>query len=196
MSTKRRLLSREQRGASILRAAARAFAAGGFAATSMEDIAAEAGVTKLIVYRHFDSKQQLYEAVLDHTCEHLAEAVNVHGRQPALDMLRPLIAAARAEPEAFTLLFRHVAREPQFARWAVEFSERAADVAEQSLQPGIADPILRRWLARLLFSTTIEGILSWMELGNLAEDDMLADRLMRINAAMVQAVAPDAPTPP
>ena len=69
MSTKRRLLSREQREASILRAAARAFATGGFAATSMEDIAAEAGVTKLIVYRHFDSKQQLYEAVLDHTCD-------------------------------------------------------------------------------------------------------------------------------
>ena len=57
----RKLLKREDRIASILAAAARAFAVGGFAATSMEDIAAEAGVTKLIVYRHFATKQELYE---------------------------------------------------------------------------------------------------------------------------------------
>ena len=41
---RRRLLSREERQASILRAAARAFAGAGFAGTSMEDVAAEAGV--------------------------------------------------------------------------------------------------------------------------------------------------------
>ena len=53
---KRRLLARADRAASILRAAARAFARAGYAGTSMDDIATAAGVSKLMLYRHFNSK--------------------------------------------------------------------------------------------------------------------------------------------
>ena len=60
----RRLLRREERHASILHGAASAFAKSGFASTSMEDVAEACGVTKLIVYRHFDSKEELYRAIL------------------------------------------------------------------------------------------------------------------------------------
>ena len=35
------------------------------AATSLDDIAAEAGVTRVTLYRHFDSMTDLYQAVLD-----------------------------------------------------------------------------------------------------------------------------------
>ncbi|MQA26947.1 MAG: TetR family transcriptional regulator [Micromonosporaceae bacterium] len=45
-------------------AAARAFATGGYAAISMDDIAAEAGVTRLIIYRHFDSNRRRPRAPL------------------------------------------------------------------------------------------------------------------------------------
>src|SRR5262249_54169592 len=62
---KRKLLPRAERAASILRAASRTFARGGYAETSMDDIAAEAGVSKLILYRHFNSKHDLYRTVLD-----------------------------------------------------------------------------------------------------------------------------------
>ena len=47
-------LPRAARQAAILSGAAHAFARAGYAATSMEDIAAASGITKLIVYRHFD----------------------------------------------------------------------------------------------------------------------------------------------
>ncbi|MGH9248879.1 MAG: helix-turn-helix domain-containing protein [Acidimicrobiales bacterium] len=46
----------------LLAAAARAFARGGFAATGLDDVAAEAGVSRVLTYRHFDSKEQLYTA--------------------------------------------------------------------------------------------------------------------------------------
>src|SRR5262249_62182147 len=62
---KRKLLPRAERAASILRAASRTFARGGYADTSMDDIAAEAGVSTLMLYRHFNSKHELYQAVLD-----------------------------------------------------------------------------------------------------------------------------------
>ena len=66
-------LPRAERQESILHGAAAAFARTGYAATSMEDIAAASGITKLIVYRHFDSKEELYRAVLQRVFDRLAE---------------------------------------------------------------------------------------------------------------------------
>ena len=59
-----RRLPRAQRREQILTAATEAFARSGFAATSLEDIAAEADITRVILYRHFDSKADLYRMVL------------------------------------------------------------------------------------------------------------------------------------
>jgi AcrR family transcriptional regulator len=57
-------LSADERRALITRAAGRLFARHGYAGTRLEDIAAAAGVTKPIVYRHFESKKALYLALL------------------------------------------------------------------------------------------------------------------------------------
>ena len=48
---------------SILEAALRGFIARGFGAASMEGIAREAGVAKLTLYRHFETKEELFEQV-------------------------------------------------------------------------------------------------------------------------------------
>ena len=68
-----RAAPRAERQAAILQGAAAAFARSGYAATSMEEIAAASGITKLIVYRHFDSKEALYRAVLQRVFDRLAE---------------------------------------------------------------------------------------------------------------------------
>jgi AcrR family transcriptional regulator len=180
----RRLLKRDERVASILAAAARAFAVGGFAATSMEDIAAEAGVTKLIVYRHFDSKQALYEQVLDATRERLAEALRFRARDTDPDMIGQLLAAARADPAAFALLFRHSAREPQFAGYAAGFRDRVLAIALRALPPSVPEG-LRTWAAALSFSIVVDGILLWLEEhpGDASADGDAADHLRRLSAA-------------
>ncbi len=49
----------------ILAAARRRFAADGFEATSIDDIAAAAGVAKGAVYHHFDSKEALFAQLLE-----------------------------------------------------------------------------------------------------------------------------------
>lgn len=49
----------------IVDAASRAFASKGFAQTRMDDIVAEAGMTKGAVYFHFDSKADLARAVVE-----------------------------------------------------------------------------------------------------------------------------------
>jgi len=54
-----------QRRRQLLDAALAAFSAGGFHRTSMDDVAAAAGVTKPVIYQHFGSKRALYGELLD-----------------------------------------------------------------------------------------------------------------------------------
>jgi AcrR family transcriptional regulator len=61
--------------AAIQGAARRLFADDGFAGTSIDDIAALAGVTKGGVYHHFATKEQLFEAVFRAVEDELYDAV-------------------------------------------------------------------------------------------------------------------------
>lgn len=53
----------------ILDAATRLFLRHGFAGTSMDAVAAEAGVSKLTVYAHFADKDNLFQAIVRARCE-------------------------------------------------------------------------------------------------------------------------------
>ena len=55
--------------AAILEAAKRMFTAHGFERVSMDQIAAEAGVSKLTVYSHFGDKESLFSAAISAKCE-------------------------------------------------------------------------------------------------------------------------------
>src|SRR3954453_20217315 len=61
---KKRLPAVERREL-ILSAAGRLFGERGYARVTLDEIAAAAGVTKPILYRHFDSKRELYLALLE-----------------------------------------------------------------------------------------------------------------------------------
>lgn len=62
----RRQRRKEERPDEILKAALHEFAANGFAATKVDDVARRAGISKGTVYLYFDSKQRLFEAVVRH----------------------------------------------------------------------------------------------------------------------------------
>ncbi|MFC3716643.1 TetR/AcrR family transcriptional regulator [Luteimonas soli] len=57
------------KGAAILDAAKRMFTEHGFDRTSMDQIAGEAGVSKLTVYSHFGDKEALFAAAVKSHCE-------------------------------------------------------------------------------------------------------------------------------
>ncbi len=59
----------------ILDVSVQVFAHRGFHSTSMNDVADAAGVTKPVLYQHFDSKQDLYLALLDEAGNRLRTAV-------------------------------------------------------------------------------------------------------------------------
>jgi AcrR family transcriptional regulator len=62
-----------ERRLQLVRAASRLFAERGFRAVSMEDLAAEAGVSGPAVYRHFASKEALLASLLIDVSEQLLE---------------------------------------------------------------------------------------------------------------------------
>src|SRR5271155_2389876 len=55
----------EDRRRQLLRVAIESFARNGFSGTKTKDIAAAAGVSEAILFRHFSSKEDLYHAILD-----------------------------------------------------------------------------------------------------------------------------------
>jgi TetR/AcrR family transcriptional regulator, mexJK operon transcriptional repressor len=73
--TVRRRGRSEQKRAAILDAAQELFAAGGFDLTSVDAIAARAGVSKRTVYDHFGDKENIRATVVDRLAEHLLRTV-------------------------------------------------------------------------------------------------------------------------
>jgi AcrR family transcriptional regulator len=173
-----KLLPRAERRAAILSGAATAFAASGFTDTSMDDVAAACGVTKLIVYRHFESKEELYREILQQVFDHLGEELRAELALPSHSGLGPrtLLTVARCDPAAFTLLWRHAAREPQFAAYAAELRAVSVAVVRQLTALDTGDELLDAWRADALFSWLVEATLAWLERGEHARDDEFVRR--------------------
>ena len=61
----------KERREQLLNIGRRLFAERGFEGTSIEEIAAQAGVSKPVVYEHFGGKEGLYAVVVDREVERL-----------------------------------------------------------------------------------------------------------------------------
>ncbi len=68
-------LPRDERRVLLLESALAAFADKGYHATAMDDIAERAGVSKPVLYQHFDSKLELYVALAARVCDELVETI-------------------------------------------------------------------------------------------------------------------------
>jgi AcrR family transcriptional regulator len=139
----------------------------------MEDVAAACGITKLIVYRHFGSKEELYREILQQVFGDLGQELRAELAMPTRTGLGPrtLLTVARADPAAFTLLWRHAAREPQFAAYAAELRSVSVSVARQLSELDTGDELLDAWRSEALFGWLVEATLTWLERGAAARDD-------------------------
>jgi AcrR family transcriptional regulator len=195
----KRLLRRDERQASILRGAAAAFARTGFAATSMEDVAEACGVTKLIVYRHFESKEELYRAILQRVFDRQAEELRQGLEHPSQSGLgaRTLLTVAREDPPAFTLLWRHAPREAQFAAYALELRSMAVRAVRDLMAIDSDDVHFDEWSAAVVIGWLVEAVLVWLEVGDEGRDDDMvrwaSEGLRRMRAGWVDSAIPFSP---
>jgi AcrR family transcriptional regulator len=77
----------------VLAVAARTFTSRGYDGTSMEDLAAELGITKSAIYHHVASKEELLTLATDRALDGLTAAVTEARRSPgrAVDRLEQLV---------------------------------------------------------------------------------------------------------
>lgn len=182
---------RLERREAILAGAAQAFAQTGFAATSMEAIAQAAGVSKLVLYRYFDSKDELYRAVLEAVCECLSAELTAALQRGEHDRagVRCLLAAGRKQPDAMQLLWRHSVREPDFAAYAERFRSTGDQMVRAELEGTISDATSLDWAAEAVAAFMVEGVLIWLERGDPARDDEFVERLTDSCWAVAEAWA-------
>lgn len=177
-------LRRAERREQILAAATRAFGRSGYAATGLDDVAAEAGISRVILYRHFDSKADLYRAVLDHARLRLAQAVGERGYTPAT--LDPLLDAAAADPDGFRLLFQHAAREPEFRAEVDRLRAGSVEIARRYLAEVIPDPAWAAWATSLAPTVAVEAVIAWLDAGQ-PDRSRAAERILEVLGAITDA---------
>ncbi|MFN3201952.1 MAG: TetR/AcrR family transcriptional regulator [Bradymonadia bacterium] len=101
MATKKRLRDQhaEATREAVLASARDAFTEGGYVKTSLDVIAARAGVTKGAIYHHFRNKVEVFEAVYTAIAGELAQALRAH--------IAPLETPAERFQAAMDLMIEH-----------------------------------------------------------------------------------------
>ena len=115
-------LSRSARRAQLLVAARDVFAAQGYHAAAMDDIAEKAGVSKPVLYQHFPGKLELYRALLTTYADELVNRVReaINRTQDNRERVHAAVAAyfdfVAGEGHAYRLVFESDLRgEPEAA---------------------------------------------------------------------------------
>ncbi len=163
-----RLTASERRSA-VERAATDLFAQNGYTATTLDQIAARAGVTKPMLYRHFESKQELFMTLLERHRDQLAAApldalLSTKG-SPFEDRLTAMLEAwfAHADENPFVLLLLHdTSGDPRVSQLVEELHDRqrAADIA---LIREFAPHVAERELDALgeIIRSALSGLAKW-----------------------------------
>jgi len=150
----------------IRRQGARLFGRDGYAATRLDDIAAAAGITKPMIYRHFDSKKALYLEVLrrhEADLPGFIEAAQRPGSNPEETVARVLdgwLDYVAENSDAWLVIFRDRTGDREIENARRRVSGRATEVmshflreSSPGLDPGLIEPtadFLRSGLAGLV----------------------------------------------
>jgi AcrR family transcriptional regulator len=187
-------LSADARREQILDVAIEVFGRGGYYGASMNDIADAAGVTKPVLYQHFDSKSELYGALLDEVGARMLGAIAkatadaVDGRELTVEGFRAYFRWVAQSHDEFMLLFGGGARH------AEEFAariKRITDEAAASIAPLIAvdiDAEHRDTLAHALVGLAEGASRRLVGIGEQFDPDVVADEVSALAWAGLRAV--------
>ena len=178
----------------LLDVALERFASRGFHATSMEEIADAAGVTKPVLYQHFRSKRTLYLELLDDMGSQLMEEIGkatAAADGPRLQVEAGMAAYVRFmtdRPQAFPLLFGSGARrDPEFADAVRRVEDAIADAVAALIEADV-DAVHRRVLAAAIVGMA-EGVLRhWIADAPDVDPDLLVRQMAELAWAGLRGV--------
>ncbi len=191
-------LSADARRAQILDVAIDVFGRSGYFGSSMNDIAEAAGVTKPVLYQHFDSKSDLYSALLDEVGARMLDAIAkatadaTDGKQQTERGFQAYFRWVAHRHDEFMLLFGGSARHDG------EFSaqiRRITNDAAAAIAPLISvdlEPTHRITLAHALVGLAEGASRRLVGLGEAFEPDEIAREVSALAWAGLRAVSPSA----
>jgi AcrR family transcriptional regulator len=154
----------------------------GFEATSIEEIASRAGVSKPVVYEHFGGKEGLYAVVVDREMQALLERVTgaLTGGHPK-ELLEQAALALLIYIEEQTDGFRILVRDSPVASSGGNFSSLLNDIASQVEYVLAAEFKSRGFETKLagLYSQALVGMVAltgqwWLEARKPKRDEVAA----------------------
>jgi len=183
-----RKLKRDERREAIVSGAAEAFVRHGYEATTLEDVAEAAGVSRALLYRHFDTKQAIYQAVLDHFLDGFRQVMpqSIEDRWAASGTFQGMLHMAQTDPNGFRLFFRHAVREPDFQAYHDELTAKRVDYIDDRLRSDFTDPKQRRFRAELVQELVISTILIWIDNG-LPHPDTMPELIRNILKSVTES---------
>jgi len=204
MVSPRRRLAPEERRRLIVEAAGRLFGERGYDGTRLDAVAAAAGVTKPVLYRHFADKRALYLALLE---RHRADLGSFAGAVPAEGPLEARLRAVlevwldyvQAHSYAWRMLFRDTGGGEEVRAFRVEVHAEArtvlagmirhlaapAAIPERELEP----------LAELLSMGMASLVLWWIETPGVEREAVL-DAIARVWTGLLTPRAGGGAAPP
>jgi AcrR family transcriptional regulator len=186
-------LSADARREQILDVAINVFGRAGYFGASMNDIADAAGVTKPVLYQHFDSKSDLYGALLDEVGARMLDSITkatadaADGKEQTELGFQAYFRWVAQRHDEFMLLFGGTARHDG------EFSgqvRRITDAAATTVAPMIAvdiDPEHRRTLAHALVGLAEGASRRLVGLGKAFDPDEVAREVSALAWAGLRA---------
>ena len=163
----------------ILDAAVRVFAAQGYDASRIGDVAREAGVAYGLVYHYYDSKEAVLEAVFREAWGRLlaavalAEATSEDAAEQLELVVKIVLRAWRDDPDLVRLLVREVTRNPHIQDELDEIGQAFASL-ERMVRRGQDDGTFRSGLdprlASWMLYGALEEVLTGWVLGQLPDD--------------------------
>ncbi|MCE7005684.1 TetR/AcrR family transcriptional regulator [Kibdelosporangium philippinense] len=176
-------LPRPQRREQVLACATRVFADRGYSATGLDDVAKAAGISRMILYRLFESKADLYRAACVRAGERLAAAT---GDELTESTVGALVIWAAKETAEFHLLFHQAAREPEFRSDIDELRAELIETLQQRMLEVIPDKVWAKWAAHLALTVTVEATMTWLEVGS-PDPDQAVERITGAVQAVITA---------
>jgi AcrR family transcriptional regulator len=184
---KRRRLAPADRRVLIIEAAGRLFGERGYDGTRLDDVAAAAGVTKPVLYRHFDNKTALYLALLD---RHRADLGSFAGAIPASGTLEQRLRAVldvwldyvETHSYAWKMLFRDTGGGVEVAAVRRDVHAQARATLVAMIRALSTTRIPRRELEPLaeLLSMGMAALVLWWIEDAAASREAVADAITRV----------------
>jgi len=194
-AARRRRMPAAQRREVILSAAEETFARCGYHGSSLDDIAHGAGISKALIYEHFDSKRALHTSLLDARAGELFARLQSGAQRGATGEQRlrcgidAFLGFVEEHREAWRALFRDAA-DPDVADRVVELQTQATGVIAGLLASdpeAVTDPViepeehaLRVEIHAQLLSGAIQALAIWWHAHQDVARVVLVDRAMEL----------------